>query len=320
LETYLKRRKKNGSTKWFKFKKPTLFGVIKLIGGLILSTIGLWQFYLDDEKTGDEKLIIINKYKQDSIKSEKILNNTYLQLETAKTIIDEQNKLLHLSNSTNRILSEPVQTTQSLVKLSDDIRNLNTGGSSFPNLRHTQVTFFDDGVHIAGAKVQLNFNIYNEGIYPIDDFKVRIFEIPNYRNIESILLWQDVSLSGLNIRSRFPNLNTTFSGTAVKKPLSGFDINVFKPEQSQLAEPIFYKTFFESTGFNILCESNRQSWIILLRLFMPRKDQPFVLQAYKVLKVIDGHLEQTLINIDPGFPLNNKGQVQWFKDELPMKW
>ncbi|MGG6230371.1 bZIP transcription factor [Tenacibaculum sp. SDUM215027] len=253
-----------------------------------ISMIGLGLIILGTLITG----YITISYRESSDKSRKRIED-----------LSEKNKELGVENS----------------KLLQEVRNLNTGGDGFLDLRNSSVTLYQDGVQKNGYVLDLFMPIFNNGDYTFDNVKIKAFESKDFLNAEPVFLWTDLSSSGLNIKSRFPKSDVQKSKTYLKN--LDFQADTVKPKQSILLGPIRFRQDFEYYGVNLFIESRRQDWLILVRFQRPKdKKQPFVNQIYRILKITSEGLEEIYQTELHSFPKFENGKTKWFKSEMPESW
>ena len=253
-----------------------------------------------------------------SIESLGKINNALAQ--GTRQVIEENNKLAQTSIN---LASQNSSLAKKIIDLTETVRDLNTGGSSYPDFRNVHTTMYEKGVNAQGIRLDLSLEMYNKGSFAIDNLRLKAYGEMDYSKIDPSVLWMQLSTSGLNIHSRFAHFrNLDQSILSQNFPsLKDAQFEVFKPGQSELLGPVRFKVPFKFYGINLFVESKRQDWIILIRFFRPDPEgSPFTLQAYRIMRMTGEGLEDIYPHSDPGFPRNENGQIQWFKSELPDLW
>lgn len=242
--------------------------------------------------------------------------------ELSKQVNENIQQNIFLSNENQKLIKNNNELNEKIFSLNKAIKDLNTGGSSYPQMRHCQITLYHDG-HILGHRLHLSLEMYNTGEYPLDNIKIRGYQLIDFRKTDPTFLWTELSMSGLNIHSRFANFGGFFKELYNEKnhPVISSDFEVLKPGQRVNFDPFFFKESFEYYGINIFVESKRQDWIILLRLYRPNNStDPFAFQAHKIMRVGANGLENISEYIDSGFSTGENNKHIWFNTDLPKEW
>jgi hypothetical protein len=262
-----------------------------------------------------------------AIKSDAILGNTSETIEKLESLRSEnislRKEVVTLQNDQIKKNKEILELSAKIFQQDKESHDLATGGSSYPDLTHSQITLFEKGVQASGDKLHLSFDIYNTGEYPLDNLKIRGYQVKDFRSVAPVFLWTELSLSGLNIRSRFSNTNKNFNESFNRQnlPVISSDYDVFKANQRVSIGIIPFKEEFEYYGINLFIESKRQDWIILLRLYRPiNSKEQITYQAHKIMKVTSSGLENIDEKIELGFSKGANNKFIWFNSELPNEW
>lgn len=262
-----------------------------------------------------------------SINNQKISSSVLDLSKLNNELTDELNKIalenLRITEENNKLSQHTKILSEKILDLSSFVRDLNTGGSSYLDLRHASLMVFQDNVQIDGDKLHLYFTLSNVGEFALDNVKIKGYSSLDFSKIDPVFLWTQLSLSGLNIHSRFASMKSISDSSLQQSNESIINsyFDVFKPGQSEQFGPIKFKIPFEYFGINLFIETKRQDWIILIRFYKPiSSSQPFTFQASRILKMTGTGLQDIKTEIDQGFPLNAKGKIDWFSSELPDQW
>lgn len=221
------------------------------------------------------------------------------------------------------------ESNQSLIsqnlKLSETIKNLNTGGSGFINISSLQIRSYEEYLEPTDNVLDLQFTLFNNGNYAFDNLKIRAFKLMDYLSTDPTVLYHDLLSSKLNIYNPLANSN---SPIWMPKPnenhLPELDYNqeVFKPGQAVSLGPIKFKKDFNYFGINLFIETKRQDFIMLIRFKKTRDELPpyhHLSRISRVFKVngIKGLEELDLMCTDNSFPKFDDGSLKWFKAKMP---
>ncbi len=304
---------------YLKFYGGILTGAAAILFALITFVFDEGSSYKSDEILGftsktKAQVEIIDQKANTSIEKLDLLQSENNSL---------RNEIIALQNDQIKKNKEILALSSKIIQQDKESQDLITGGASYPNLTHCQVTLFDKGVNALGNRLHLSFEIYNTGEYPLDNFKIRGYQVKDLRKADPVSLWTELSTSGLNIHSRFSNTSSIFNEgfNKINSPIISANYEILKAKQRETVGVIQLKESFEYYGINFYIESKRQDWIILLRLFRPiDNNEPVVYQAHKIMKVTANGLENVAEEIEPGFPTGIYNKFIWFKSELPKQW
>ena len=225
------------------------------------------------------------------------------------------------------------KSNQSLIsqnlKLSETIKDLNTGGSGFINFRNANISMYEKGVQSDGYILDLFITLYNNGDYAFDDIKIKGFKLsdylsadPNFSTNRFNVFWFKYSQSIFKIKQSSFKLGMSKLTSDSYLPELDFEESVFKSGQSITLGPISFKEDFDYFGINFFIETKRQDFIVLIRFKRPDdKSEPFVSQVSTVYKVngVNG-IEELDLNYDPSFPKFDDNNLKWFKTKIPKQW
>lgn len=289
-----------------KLKRMTWIFIVSAATAILALLSGYLQYREKIETTQknlkkEEELTQVYKKLQE--KSDEIISFQKTNQEKTDELVDVQRKLQEKTNE--------------IVKIQNKGLNELTGGNSYPSC-HLPIT--NDGGN-------LFVQMYNNGNYTIDNLIVKVVDIGDFQGVEATAseLLSQFGKFGMNTQN-VPSWPSIVEPMILKhlKLAEERSFDIIKPHQTFTLSLSLPKNEF--TGYNILCQSNRQDWIILLRVVKFESFGPGLPNrykaAFKVLRIDKNRYSELYKSPPPyeGFPINNKGEIKWFRDDLKMKW
>ncbi|MDX2045268.1 MAG: hypothetical protein SFU87_00690 [Chitinophagaceae bacterium] len=253
---------------------------------------------------------------QKNLKKEQELNEIYKKLQ------EKSDEIISLQTVNQEKTDQLVEVQKKLQEKSDELVNIQTkslneltGGNSYPRCH----------LPISNDASELFVKIFNHGEYTIDKLIIKIIDIGDYRYANASEILTQFAKFGMSTQNvpAWPSRYNAADRIHVEL-IGEKNFDILKPKQEYTFTLPIPKNDFQ--GYNILCQSTRKDWVILLRLSKYESEQkglyPKYKAVYKVLRIERDGYSELFKSLGPydGFPLNNKGEIKWFNSELQMKW